>query len=147
VRVQETAPGKPTTSYVVFRSYPDFDREVRRGSFDVQFRGFDQRYATGLQVGRVPWIPLVFSGFLVMFLGMFMAFAMSHRRYWARIAPAGGGADIVIAGAARRHQHAFGEEWGLIDEVLGLAFGKTESTADRARALRERRKAEQSAGG
>jgi cytochrome c biogenesis protein len=144
VRVQETPPGKPTTSYVVFRSFPDFDREVRRGALDVQFRGFDQRYATGLQVGRVPWIPLVFGGFLVMFVGMFMAFAMSHRRYWARILPLPeGGAEVVMAGAARRHQHAFSEEWGLIDEVLGLAFGKTESVADRARALRDKRKTEQ----
>jgi cytochrome c biogenesis protein len=144
VRVQETPPSKdgaekaPTTSYVVFRSYPTFDRDVRRGAYDVQFRGFDQTYATGLQVGRVPWIPMVFGGFLVMFVGMFMAFFMSHRRYWARIAPDG---TLVVAGAARRHQHAYAEEWALIDEVFGLAFGKGESVADRARALRAARPA------
>jgi cytochrome c biogenesis protein len=144
VRVQETPPGKGTTSFVVFRSYPEFDREVRRGTFDVQFRGFDQLYATGLQVGSVPWIPMVFSGFLIMFVGMFMAFFLSHRRYWARIVPnADAQVDVVVAGAARRHQHVFAEEWGMVDEVMTLAFGKGQSVAERARGLREKRRAEE----
>lgn len=143
VRVQETSPGpggSRTTSYVVFRAYPEFDREVRRGKYDVQFRGFDQQFATGIQVGRVPWVPLIFTGFAVMFLGMFMAFFMSHRRYWARLAPAAEGQlELVVAGAARRHQYAFGEEFGRLREVLVLAFGEGEKTADRARALRDKR--------
>src|SRR5687768_5428639 len=65
VRVQETQPDGKQTSFVVFRSYPEFDRDVRRGLYDVQFRGFDQTYATGVQVGRVPWIPVVFVGFAI----------------------------------------------------------------------------------
>jgi cytochrome c biogenesis protein len=144
VRVQETAPSGAQTSFVVFREYPTFDREVRRGTHDVQFRGFDQQYATGLQVGRVPWIPVIFGGFAVMFTGMFMAFFMSHRRYWARVTPrADGAVDVVVAGAARRHQYAFAEEFDKIAAVLTAAFGAPElSTADRARALREKRRAE-----
>lgn len=144
VRVQETstgADGPHTTSYVVFRAYPDFDREVRRGKFDVQFRGFDQQYATGIQVGRVPWVPLIFSGFVVLFIGMAMAFLMSHRRYWARLAPAGDGKlELVVAGAARRHQYVFGEEFARLRAALVEAFGEGDRTADRARALREQRR-------
>jgi cytochrome c biogenesis protein len=147
VRVQETRPDGKQTSYVVFRQYPDFDREVRRGAYDVQFRGFDQTYATGIQVGRVPWIPVVFVGFAIMFSGMFVAFFMSHRRYWARLsAREDGRYDLVVAGAARRHQYAFAEEFEKIREVLVLAFGAGESVADRARALRDKRRAEQKAG-
>ena len=147
VRVQETAPDGTQTSYVVFREYPAFDRDVRRGTHDVQFRGFDQQYATGLQVGRVPWIPVIFVGFAIMFAGMFMAFFMSHRRYWGRIIEKKDGTlDVVIAGAARRHQYAFAEEFDKIKDVLTAAFGPPElSTADRARALRDQRRAESSA--
>lgn len=142
VRVQETSSSGVATSYVVFREYPDFDRKVRRGSYDVQFRGSDQNYATGLQVGRVPWVPLIFGGFAIMFLGMFMAFFMSQRRYWARLSPRDDGAlELVVAGAARRHQYAFAEEFEKIREVLVTAFGTGESVADRARALREKRRA------
>lgn len=144
VRVQETTvsdKGRSTTSYVVFRGYPDFDREVRRGRFDVQFRGFDKQYATGVQVGRVPWVPFIFTGFAIMFIGMFMAFFMSHRRYWARLSPASDGKlELVVAGAARRHQYAFADEFERLREILVLAFGEGEKTADRARALRDKRR-------
>ncbi|MBI1946744.1 MAG: cytochrome c biogenesis protein ResB [Deltaproteobacteria bacterium] len=144
VRVQETSPtpaGPRTTSYVVFRSYPDFDREVRRGKFDVQFRGFDQQYATGIQVGRVPWVPFIFAGFVVLFVGMAMAFLMSHRRYWARLVPVGDGKlELVIAGAARRHQYAFADEFARLRTTVAAAFGEGERKADRARALREQRR-------
>jgi cytochrome c biogenesis protein len=141
VRVQEADPKGNQTSYVVFREYPDFDRKVRRGSYDVQFRGSDQQYATGLQVGKVPWVPFIFTGFVIMFIGMFMAFFMSHRRYWSRLTPRPDGKfDLVVAGAARRHQYAFAEEFEKIRAVLVAAFGEGESTKDRARALRDKRK-------
>ncbi|MDP2344780.1 MAG: cytochrome c biogenesis protein ResB [Deltaproteobacteria bacterium] len=147
VRVQQVSPdpkapgGTRSTSFIVFRSYPDFDREVRRGNYDVQFHGFDQLYATGIQVGRVPFIPFVFGGFIILFVGMFMAFFLSHRRYWARLATQPDGkVELVVAGAARRHQYAFDEEFAKIREVLEAGLGKGESTADRARALRDARK-------
>lgn len=132
---------------MVFRSYPDFDRDVRRGTYDVQFHGFNQLYATGIQVGKVPFIPFVFIGFIVMFVGMFMAFFMSHRRYWARVVESKdqpGSYEFIVAGAARRHQYAFDEEFQKIREILETGFGKVESTADRARALRDARKAAKS---
>ena len=140
VRIQQVAADGKSTSFVAFRSYPTFDRDVRRDAWEVQFHGFDQVYATGIQVGRVPFIPWVFFGFLVMFVGMFMAFFMSHRRYWARLVAADGGHEFVVAGAARRHQYAFDEEFAAVKDVLVTAFGETESTKDRARALRDARK-------
>lgn len=139
VRVQQINPDKSLTSFVVFRSYPDFDKNVRRGNYEVQFHGFDQLYATGIQVGKVPFIPIVFLGFIVLFTGMFMAFFLSHRRYWARVIEKDGSYEFVVAGAARRHQYAFDEEFVKIREILEAAFGKGESTADRARALRDAR--------
>ncbi len=140
VRVQQVFPDGKTTNFVVFRSYPTFDRDVRRDPYEVQFHGFDQVYATGIQVGRVPFIPWVFFGFLVMFVGMYMAFFLSHRRYWARLVPVEGkGFELVVAGAARRHQYAFDEEFQTINEILVSAFGDGTSTKDRAKALREAR--------
>lgn len=144
VKVQKIAPDGSITSFVVFRSYPEFDAQVRRGEYIVGFRGFDQQYATGVQVGKVPGIEVVFGGFVMMFLGMYMAFFMSHRRYWARLIELEGGKlELIVAGAARRHQYAFEEEFGKIREKLSAAFGA--SDADRARALREQRKREKAA--
>jgi hypothetical protein len=55
--------------------------------------------------------------------------------------------DFVVAGAARRHQYAFDEEFAKIRELLELAFGKGESVADRARALRAARQKQKAEAG
>jgi cytochrome c biogenesis protein len=108
VRLRETPPGQDSQTYVVFRSYPDFDRDVRRGKWDIRFRGFDQQFATGVQVGRVPFVEIVFWSAIAMAWGMAMAFFMSHRRYWARWQRQPNGTyTLTMAGAARRHQHQF----------------------------------------
>ncbi len=35
---------------------------------------FDRLYATGISVGKVPYLPIVLAGFVLMFIGMYMAF-------------------------------------------------------------------------
>ena len=112
VRIQQLEPGQEATHFLVFRQYPDFDPLVRRGKWDVFFQGFDQPYATGISVGRVPGIECVFLGFAVMFLGLYMAFAMSHRRYYARLKLLEEGKwELVLAGSVRRHVAAFSDEF------------------------------------
>ncbi|MCP4499349.1 MAG: cytochrome c biogenesis protein ResB [Deltaproteobacteria bacterium] len=141
VKVQKITKSGETSAFVVFRSYPDFDKDIRRGEYVVGFRGFDQQYATGVQVGKVPAINVVFGGFLFIFVGMFMAFFMSHRRYWMRITPKEDGTFVFeYAGAARRHQYAFEDEFKVKQDELIAAFGKEESKADRAKRLRDERK-------
>ena len=57
-----------------------------------------------------------------------------------------GSYELVVAGAARRHQYAFEEEFQTINEILVSAFGGSSSAKDRARALRDAR-AKAKAGG
>jgi cytochrome c biogenesis protein len=146
VRVQQFYPDGRMTSFIVFRNYPKFDETVRRGDYIVGFRGFDQQYATGIQVGKTPFINVVFMGFIMMFVGMYMAFFMSQRRYWARVRDKGDGTfELLFAGAARRHHYAFDEEFTKMKATLTEVFGAEVSVADRARALRaerERQRAE-----
>ncbi len=119
VRIQRFAPnGGPTERFWVFRNYPKFDEQVRRGPNIVGFRGFDQRYATGIQVGKSPYINIVFVGFILMFSGMYMAFFMSQRRYWIRARERDGEIQITLAGAARRHQESFAEEYKRFESFL-----------------------------
>lgn len=134
VKIQRIAPDGTLTSFFVFRYFPNFDEQVRRGAFDVAFLGFDQHYATGIQVGRVPFIGWVFGGFLLMFVGMYMAFFMSHRRYWARLAPLEDGRyELIVAGAARRHQLAFEEEFEGLRTQLVAVFGPADKPERRRR--------------
>ncbi|HEY1098602.1 MAG TPA: hypothetical protein VGF99_06725, partial [Myxococcota bacterium] len=51
----------------------------------------------------------------------------------------GGRYELIVAGAARRHQYAFDEEFTGIKDVLVAAFGAGDTAKDRARALRDAR--------
>lgn len=66
-----------------------------------------EREYTGLQVTKDPGVWVVWAGCLLMILGIYGAFLMSHRRVWIRIADA----DITVAGHASKNPAAFATEF------------------------------------
>ena len=66
-----------------------------------------QQYATGLQVSRDPGVPLVYGGCIMMLLGLFVAFFMSHRKLLAYIHEEGGKTVILFAGTAHKNKVGF----------------------------------------
>ncbi|MBN2125682.1 MAG: cytochrome c biogenesis protein ResB [Deltaproteobacteria bacterium] len=65
--------------------------------------GFESTYYTGLQVNRDPGVPLVWAGFILIVVGLFVTFFASHRRIWVRLEPEGEGTTLSIAGRASRN--------------------------------------------
>lgn len=113
VKIRAEKKGQEDTHFVVFRQYPEFDQLVRRGDFDLAYLGLDQSFATGLSVGKAPGISVVFAAFLLLFIGLLMAFVLRHRRYYLSIEPDGhGGAQLRVAAIALRHERAFAAEFG-----------------------------------
>ena len=103
------------THFVVFRKYPEFDSQVRRGNLDIIYQGFDETYATGISVAKVPCLSFVFVGFLMMFIGLYMAFCMNQRRYYAQITPLENGSfECVLGGVCNRYPQAFEQEFKQI---------------------------------
>jgi cytochrome c biogenesis protein len=103
------------TEFVVFRKYPEFDSQVRRGNLDIVYAGFDEPYATGISVGKVPCISSVFGGFVMMFFGFVVAFCMNQRRYYAKITPLENGTfELVLGGISNRYPQAFEQEFKKI---------------------------------
>lgn len=103
------------TQFVVFRKYPEFDSQVRRGSLDIVYQGFDEPYATGISVGKVPCISFVFTGFVIMFVGLYMAFCMNQRRYYAKITKLNNGHfELILGGISHRYPQAFEQEFNQI---------------------------------
>ncbi|MBH1988820.1 MAG: cytochrome c biogenesis protein ResB [Myxococcaceae bacterium] len=100
------------SEFVVFRKYPEFDSWVRRGDLDVVYLGFDSPYATGISVGKVPGISVVFLGFVLLFIGLGMAFCMNQRRYFAQIkARPDETFELTLAGVSYRYPEAFEKEF------------------------------------
>jgi cytochrome c biogenesis protein len=110
LKVEHVDPRGVTSRFTVFRQYPDFDAFVRRGSVDVVYHGLDQKYATGISVGKTPGLYVVWIGCVLMVVGLYMAFMMNHRRYYARIRPNENGFEVVVAGFCRRHIPSFLDE-------------------------------------
>ncbi len=103
------------TQFVVFRKYPDFDSKVRRGDFDIVFTGFDEPYATGVSVGKVPGLNVVFFGFILMFVGFYVCFGMNQRRYYAKITRlSDNDFELSLAGKSYRYPQAFEKEFDQI---------------------------------
>lgn len=94
------------------------DVSEKLGEFQYFFKGSDGLYATILDVNHDPGVPLVWAGFILMFVGLWMTFFMSHRKVWIKVAPG----RISIGGLANRNQQAFEREFDEIVRNLGKTF-------------------------
>ncbi|MCK5348851.1 MAG: cytochrome c biogenesis protein ResB, partial [Desulfobacula sp.] len=64
--------------------FPTFDK-MRKGIFAFVVKEFEQKYYTGLQVTKDPGVWYVYSGFILMIIGCWITFFMSHRSYFVEI--------------------------------------------------------------
>jgi cytochrome c biogenesis protein len=97
-----------------FLNYPAAAREHNRNGEYVMFKNYRERYYTGLQVNRDPGVWVVWIGCLMMILGLYVAFFMSHRRLWLRLEPEEGKTRrwrVVLAANANKNQPAFAREF------------------------------------
>jgi len=116
-RVEVNTPGKQPESFIVFRNYPELDAE-RGGDLIFTYDGSDEKFYTGLQVAKDPGVWVVWLGCTLMVVGIIMAFFLSHKRLWVRIAANG---RVVVGGSASKNQPAFqGTFEALVDKLEKL---------------------------
>jgi cytochrome c biogenesis protein len=101
-RIEVTAPNGATQPFVVFRDYPKFDEE-RGGSLIFTYEGADEKYYTGLQVAKDPGVWVVWLGCTLMVIGILLAFFLSHKRIWVRVARG----RVTMGGTASKNQAGF----------------------------------------
>lgn len=62
---------------------------------------------TGMQVRKDPGVGIVYLGCIIMAVGLFMSFFMSHRRIWVSVSEDKGGSKIIVGASAHRNRAAF----------------------------------------
>lgn len=78
--------------------------------------GVTQRQYTGLQVTRDPGVGVVWTGCILLVLGLIVAFFLSHQRIWIRIPK--GKPIILVSGAVNKNRMAFERKFNRVTAAL-----------------------------
>jgi cytochrome c biogenesis protein len=98
-----TPPNGDPAELVLPLNYPSFDK-MRKDDLIISVESSEQRYYTGLQVTKDPGVPVVYTGFILMILGCFVAFFMSHQRLCVEVVKKGGKSRVMVAGITNKNK-------------------------------------------
>jgi cytochrome c biogenesis protein len=76
----------------------------------IQYKGGEEMMYTGLQVAKDPGVWVVWFGCLLMIVGVYVAFFMSHRRIWIRVE----NGSLTIAGNSNKNPAGFQRQFEQI---------------------------------
>lgn len=91
--------------------------------FYLQLTSFQQVEASGLQVTHSGGTVVVYTGFALLIMGVFVMFYTSHRRLWAWLAVEDGVTRLLLAGAGNRRQAEFAQEFAELRAMLERRLG------------------------
>ncbi len=92
-------------TFIVYSNNPVMNRMnlPYTGGKLLQYRGGEEFMYTGLQVAKDPGVWVVWLGCLLMVVGIYVAFFMSHRRIWVRVEKG----TVTIGGSSSKNQGGF----------------------------------------
>lgn len=112
----------------LFKEFPNFDKEVRKGKYHFAFKNFKEDYriveVTGLQVARNPGIQITWTGSALLLLGLLATFLIPHRKLWVVVKEG----KILIAASSHRHPETFAKKVRRMVKELAQEFGATQVT-------------------
>ncbi|WP_300674299.1 cytochrome c biogenesis protein ResB [Desulfoluna sp.] len=88
---------------VLLSRFSNYDK-MRKGEWVLSIAGHEHAYYTGLQVTRDPGVGLVYTGFLLMITGCFVAFFMGHKKIRVEVTPTPEGSIVTVSGAAPKNK-------------------------------------------
>jgi cytochrome c biogenesis protein len=83
--------------------FPSFDK-MRRGDVIITVAETKQRFYTGLQVSKDPGVWVVYSGFIMIIIGCYITFFMSHQQLCIEVIKKSAGSRIIVAGTANKNK-------------------------------------------
>ena len=100
-----TPPNGDPVEIILPALFPSFDK-MRKGEVVIAVAEQVQRFYTGLQVTRDPGVWVVYSGFILMIIGCYITFFMSHQQMYVELAASGKQTEVIVAGTANKNKTA-----------------------------------------
>ena len=121
VFVEFTENGKAKYKQWILKRYPQ-TWKVADGI--VEFKDLWKSQYTGLQVRKDPGVWIVYLGCLVMAIGLYAAFFMSHRRIWVRLVEDKNGVAVSVAASANKNKIAMEQQAERLLKLIGESLKK-----------------------
>ena len=99
--------------------FPSFDK-MRKGRVFIAVADFVPRYYTGLQVSRDPGVWVVYIGFMLMIIGIYITFFMSHQQICIDIVKQGKKSRIGVSGTSNKHKLGMQKKVARLSERLSV---------------------------
>jgi cytochrome c biogenesis protein len=111
-------PGNEPMEIALPLRFPTFDK-MRKGDWVISVEGYDNAYYTGLQVTRDPGVLFVYAGFILIILGCWVAFFMSHQKIVVDVKSSSNSSRIRVFGLTNRNRLGFENAARKLGEQLG----------------------------
>jgi cytochrome c biogenesis protein len=86
---------------------------------------FVPRYFTGLQVSQDPGVWVVYAGFILMIIGIYITFFMSHQQICVEVVSRGNESRITVSGTSNKNKLGMQKKVAkLAERLANLAAGK-----------------------
>jgi cytochrome c biogenesis protein len=97
---------------------------MRKGRVFIAIADFVPRYYTGLQVSKDPGVWVVYSGFILMIIGIYITFFMSHQQIFVEVVSIDQKSQVMVAGTSNKNK------MGMQKKVTQLARQLANLTSD-----------------
>ncbi len=104
--------------------FPSFDK-MRKGQVFIAISDFVPRYYTGLQVSKDPGVWVVYVGFILMIIGIYITFFMSHQQICIEVTPRDQKSQVMVAGTSNKNKMGMQKRVAqLADQLENMASDK-----------------------
>ena len=112
-----TKAGGESIEIILPLRFAGFD-SMRAGDLVISVAGYVPRYYTGLQVTKDPGVGIVYVGFLLMIIGCYITFFMSHQRLCIAVVQNGQKSSVMVSGMANKNKFSMQNKVQKIAEKL-----------------------------